>query len=84
MSLHTALHRRPDQVVEQERSVDKQRKTEHLQPLECLPAKSKGHDPDEKSAAGVNGGTRRCGNSTCHTETEKVETAADVSMPVPR
>lgn len=40
LPLHTALERRPDKVVEEKRSVHKQRETEHLEPLECLPTKS--------------------------------------------
>jgi hypothetical protein len=80
MPLHTALHWRPDQVIEQERSVDEQRKPEHLKPLECLPTKSKGHDPDEEGTTGVNGGTRRRGHGACDTETEEVEATVNVSV----
>ena len=47
LPLHTRLERRPDQVVEQERSVYKEGKTQHLEPLESLPAQAERHNPDE-------------------------------------
>lgn len=56
LPLHTRLERRPDQVVEQERSVHKECKAQHLEPLESLPAQAERHNPDEECAARVDGG----------------------------
>jgi len=49
------LQRRLDNTVEEEGEVDEQGEANHLQPLECLPAKTEGDNPDEEGAARVNG-----------------------------
>lgn len=72
-ALHAALERRPDKVVEEEGSVDEQRESENLEPLECLPSKTQRDNPDEQCSASVDGGTRSCGNGARHAETEEVE-----------
>jgi hypothetical protein len=79
VSLNTPFHRWPDQIVEQKRAVHEQRKTEHLQPLERLPAKAKGDDPDKEGTAGINSGTGCCGNSPGDAESEEIETTTTVS-----
>lgn len=38
LPLHTRLEWRPDEVVEEKRSVDQESKTQNLQPFEGLPA----------------------------------------------
>ena len=73
LPLHACLQRRPDQVVEQERSVHQERKAQHLKPLERLPTKAQREDPDEERAAGVDGGARCGGDGASHRQTEEVE-----------
>ena len=71
----TRLEWRPDQVVEQKRSVYQESKTHNLQPLEGLPAKTKRHNPNEQCTARVDGGARRGGDGTSDRQSEKVEAA---------
>ena len=80
MSLYTALHRRPDQIVEQERAVHKQRESKHLQPLEGLPAKTKRYNPNEEGSASIDGRAGRRRDGACHTQTEEVEAAVAISI----
>lgn len=49
------LKGRLDNAIEEEGEVNKQGKADNLQPLECLPAQAKGHDPDEQGTARVDG-----------------------------
>jgi hypothetical protein len=75
--LNTSLEWRPHQIIEQESSVDKQRKTENLKPLERLPAESERDHPDEERAASVDGRARRRRDSARDTEAKEVEAAAN-------
>lgn len=56
LTLNACLNRRTNEIVEQERAVHQQGKTENLKPLEGLPAEAKRDNPDEESAAGIDGG----------------------------
>ena len=77
LALHTALQRRSNQVVEQERAVHQQRKARDLQPLERLPAEAQRHHPDEQRAAGVDCRARRSGHSARDGEAEEVEATSE-------
>ena len=49
------LQRRLDNAVEEEGEIDEEGETDHLQPLERLPAKAEGDNPDEEGTTRVNG-----------------------------
>lgn len=79
LPLNAALQRRPNQVVEHKRAIHKQCETQHLEPLESLPAKPERHDPDEQSTAGVDSGSRCRGDGARDAKTEEVEATGFVS-----
>jgi hypothetical protein len=72
-SLYARLERWPNEIVEQEGAVHKRRETCDLQPLECLPAKTERHDPDEQCAAGIDCGARCRRHGARDGKTEEVE-----------
>jgi hypothetical protein len=67
--------RRVDNLIEQRRAPDQQRETEHLQPLERLPAQAQRDEPDEQRAARVDCAAGCCGDLARDGEAEEVEAA---------
>jgi hypothetical protein len=73
LPLHARLERRPNQIVEKERSVHQERKAQHLEPFERLPTKTKREDPDKERATCVDGRARCSRDGAGHRQTKEVE-----------
>lgn len=67
------LQGRLDDAVEQEGEVDQEHEAHHLQPLEGLPAETKGHEPDEQGPARVDGRARGGADGAGDRDAEEVE-----------
>lgn len=80
LPLQVGPERRPDDIIEEERAVDKQCKAGHLQPLEGLPAKAKRDDPDEKSTTCVDSCTGGCRDGTSDGETKEVKATVEAKL----
>lgn len=78
----TGLQGRTDDIVEQECTVNEASKTDNLKPFERFPAQPQRDEPDEQSAAGINGATGCGGDGARYRETEEVESTGEgVSTP---
>ena len=53
LSIMKSSQRRSDQPIEKESPINKQNKTQDLQPLERFPSKEERYNPDEQSSAGI-------------------------------
>jgi hypothetical protein len=71
----TRLHWWLNKIVEQKGSINQQRKSKNLKPLECLPTQAQRDNPDKEGTARVDRGTRGRGDGSSHGETEEVEAA---------
>lgn len=73
----TGFERRTNDIVEQECTVNKASETDDLKPFERFPAQSQRDEPNEKSAAGVDGAAGCGGDGACYRETEEVESTGE-------
>ena len=62
---HTRLKRRPDDIIEEKRAINKQREPHNLQPLERLPPEAQTNNPNEQRAARINNTPRRRADTPC-------------------
>jgi hypothetical protein len=66
-----------DDIVEKKCTVNEACKTNDLKPFERLPAQSQRDEPDEQSAAGVDGAAGCSGDGACYRETEEIEPSGE-------
>ena len=80
LPFQVGLKRRAHDIVEEEGAINEHGKSEHLQPLESLPAQTKRDNPDEKGAASVY--CRTCGGRDSAGDGETKEVEATVEKPL--
>ena len=72
---NASLPRDADNVIEKKCPIDKQDKSNNLQPLEGFPSQAERDDPNEERTACVDGRSGRSANGSRDRETKEVESS---------